>query len=382
MRIAFVLTMGDAPWGGSEVLWSQTAVLALQQGHMVFVSAYRWPEVQPQLLALQQKGAILFRRPSYRIDISSRIIARLKLTVKVRSEEVKALETFAPDLVIFNQGGAYDVIHRTDLLPLVIQQQYAYSIICHLYQDPVKLQEAERVLITRVFTQAKRVFVISTTQAAVIQRQLATCLPNIEVVQNPINLPAHWPVAYPITVEPQWAVVASLDTDRKGQDILFEVLSRPHWRNRPWHLNLYGKGPDQIYLERLAEYYDITGRVIFQGHVADSGQIWAKNHVLIISSRIESGPMVLAEAMLSGRTVVATDVGMVKEWLREGQNGFIAEASLPDSLDAALERCWARRHEWEQLGQTAHEHVKPLIDFYAAETMLKRISDVVDTDKK
>lgn len=371
--------MGDAPWGGSEVLWSKTAELALQQGHAVFMSTYRRPAVQPQLVALQEKGAILFRRPPYRADVVSRIIVRLKLLAKTKSEEVKALEAFAPDLVIFNQGGAYDVVHRTDLVPLVLRKQFPYGIICHLYQDPVKLRDEERVLITRIFSQAQRLFAISATQAAVMQRQLATRLPNLEVVQNPVNLPDTWPVAYPthLTV-PQLAVVASLDTDRKGQDVLLEVLGRPHWRKRPWHLNLYGKGPDNAYLERLAAYYGITDRVTLRGHVAGSEQIWAENHVAIVSSRIESGPMVLTEAMLSGRPVVATNVGIVTEWVREGENGFIAEASLPDSLDAALERCWAHQNEWEQLGRAACAYAKSRTDFNAAETMLEKLLTLTD----
>ncbi|MBC6611653.1 glycosyltransferase family 4 protein [Hymenobacter sp. BT507] len=372
MRIAFILTMGDAPWGGSEVLWSKTAALALQQGHAVFISTYRWPEIPSQLAALQQDGAILFRRPGYRADIISRITNRLRLVGKLRSEEVRAIESFAPDLLVINQGGAHDIIYREDLLPLLLSKQYRYCLLCHLYQDPIKLREAERNIITRVYANAQQVFAISRNQADVLQRQIATKLPHLSIVQNPINLPTQWPIAFPSSNVPQWAVVASLDSDRKGQDVLFEVLARPQWQERLWHLNLYGTGPDLAYLTKLATYYAIANRVTFKGHVADSGQIWAENHVLIIPSRLESGPMVLAEAMLSGRPVVATNVGMVKEWIQEGQNGFIAEASLPDSLDAALERCWTRQTDWEKIGQAAYAYAKPRVDFNASETMMNK----------
>ena len=63
--------------------------------------------------------------------------------------------------------------------------------------------------------------------------------------------------------------------------------------------------------------------------------------------------MVLAEAMLSGRPVVATPVGMVREWVQDRVNGFVAEASLPQALNAALDACWHEREQWAAMGQAA-----------------------------
>jgi glycosyltransferase involved in cell wall biosynthesis len=53
--------------------------------------------------------------------------------------------------------------------------------------------------------------------------------------------------------------------------------------------------------------------------------------------------------------VVATDVGGVREWVDEGQTGFLAEAPLPRYLGAALERSWQRRGDWPQLGRQGHD---------------------------
>jgi len=35
MKIAFVSTMNNDPWGGSEFLWSETALRLLRAGHTV-----------------------------------------------------------------------------------------------------------------------------------------------------------------------------------------------------------------------------------------------------------------------------------------------------------------------------------------------------------
>jgi glycosyltransferase involved in cell wall biosynthesis len=211
----------------------------------------------------------------------------------------------------------------------------------------------------------------------VLERQLATVLPNAHVIQNPLNVPAQMPMPYPPAGVPQLAVVASLDADRKGHDVLFQVLSAPEWQARTWQLNLYGKGPDQAYLERLRRFYQLEEKVVFHGHLADSGDIWKTNHVLVIPSGIESGPMVLVEAMLSGRPVVSTNVGLVKDWLEEGRTGFIAEASLPDSLAQALERCWAQQAQWVQMGQLGFERATKQVQGNPAREMLALLTQAV-----
>ena len=38
MRFAFISTMHDWPWGGSEELWSQTALRLKNAGHQVYAS--------------------------------------------------------------------------------------------------------------------------------------------------------------------------------------------------------------------------------------------------------------------------------------------------------------------------------------------------------
>jgi len=370
MRIAFISLMNDAPWGGSEALWSKTASLAVAEGHQVLITAYQHPVPSQQLMDLVKAGAQLFYRTSYRSEIHLRIIRRIKQALQPQSAELLKLKDFNPDLVFVNQGGFNDIIYKEDILAWLISGQVPYVIICHLYNDPIKLTESVRNATLAAYQHARQVFTISHTQTTVLERQLAASLPNSRVIQNPLNLPTQMPMPFPPVGVPQLAVVASLDTDRKGQDVLFQVLSVSKWKARVWQLNIYGKGPDQPYLERLATYYELTDKIVFHGHLADSADIWRMNHVLIIPSRIESGPMVLVEAMLSGRPVVSTNVGLVKDWLKDGSMGFIAEASLPDSLDEALERCWARQDQWQKMGQFAYESAKAQVQTDPAREIL------------
>ena len=52
MRFAFISTMHDWPWGGSEELWSQTAIRLKQSRHQVYASVGFRPHLPSQILGL------------------------------------------------------------------------------------------------------------------------------------------------------------------------------------------------------------------------------------------------------------------------------------------------------------------------------------------
>ncbi|WP_426060936.1 glycosyltransferase family 4 protein [Hymenobacter sp. B1770] len=353
MRIAFVSLMYDAPWGGSEVLWSQTAARALAAGHNVFISTHEWHEKPVPLQELEAAGASFYFRPRYQPTLRFRtanLFRRLPRGGVL--PEIVALRSFAPNVVVVSQGGWNDLLFHQQLADWL--HSIPFLLICHNYHDPVRQDDKQRERMIALFSRAKEVLMISNQQLRVLCRQLAAPLTNARVVQNPLNLPAAYPLPYPELLAdtvPQLSVVGSFDVDRKGQDVLLETLATPTWQGRHWHLNLYGRGPDQAYLERLISMYGLQRRVSLHGHVSDSSVIWRNTHLLILPSRIESGPMVVQEALLCGRPVLTANVGLVQDWVQEGETGFIADTASVIALGQALDRAWARRADWASMGQ-------------------------------
>ena len=141
----------------------------------------------------------------------------------------------------------------------------------------------------------------------------------------------------------------------KVKTFFCSCLSGERWKQRQWLLRFYGAGDDRSYLERLAEYDNVAGKVEFCGHVSDIRSIWADNHLLVMPSRAEGTPLALVEAMICGRPSVVTDVGGNAEWIDEPSTGFVAEAPSARSLNDALERAWEARGHWESIGQRAHQ---------------------------
>ena len=146
----------------------------------------------------------------------------------------------------------------------------------------------------------------------------------------------------------------------KGQDILLNVLSRDKWKARPLEVTFYGKGMHSQGLEEAAALLDIRN-VQFAGFTRDVTEIWRTHHGLVLPSRAEGLPLSLVEAMLCGRPAIITDVGGNAEVLDDNETGFLATGASVYEFDAALERAWQRRAEWEAIGLLAASRIRTLV---------------------
>ena len=155
--------------------------------------------------------------------------------------------------------------------------------------------------------------------------------------------------------------MARLQTRPKGHDLLLQALALPHWRERNLQLSFFGTGPNRQGLERLANMMGISDRVQFRGHVDGVADIWREHHLLAQPSRHEGMPLSLVEALICGRPAFVTDVAGHAELIQDEVNGFVAEAPTVRHLDAALQRAWDRRGDWEGMGRLAGAMVRKQI---------------------
>ena len=98
----------------------------------------------------------------------------------------------------------------------------------------------------------------------------------------------------------------------KGFDLLVEA-----WKGVPARLMIIGEGEDRLDLEQRIAAYEFQDRICLTGYRPDAAAVMAGCDGLVISSRNEGGPYTLGEAVLAGISVVATDVGIVREFLPE-----------------------------------------------------------------
>lgn len=378
-KIAIISTMSGFSWGGSEYLWSDVAKQALKDKHEVLISLLDWSVSHPVVRSLQEEGAQLLIRPrihssSFSLRIGRKILKYITpLKVLYFKSEYQLVFDSNPDIICISQGGLCDALASSNLLELLYSNSIPYIIICQHNSDSFLFNDSERKILRKQLDRATSIAFVSIHNLKLAERQLAFNLVKAKVFQNPVNLENHELEPFPSKSILKFASVARLEVSYKGQDLLFEALSSPEWKDRNWLCSLYGSGPDQEYLESLAQHYGISECIRFEGHVSDVRSIWAKNHLLVLPSRSEGTPLSLIEAMLCGRPSVVTDIGGNAEWIEESETGFIAEALTAKSLRAALERAWLVKDDLERMGVTAHNYAMDKLDSAPGKSLLDEI---------
>jgi len=361
MKIFFISLMESHKWGGSEELWSNTALHALEAGNEVVCSIKKWPESAGKIEILRTNGAVIYERRSNAVN--KRFAWYLKKIFKLRIISLKKNDDWSQikegkvDMVCISFGGPYDIIHRTDLVTLLEKCKVPYTIIFQLNHENYPLPASVRHSLRDFFKNAAALFFVSERNKKTFERNLVTKLTNGVVINNPVKISKR---GYRNFVSPeiwQMACVARLDCIYKNQDVLLEILANEYWRYEAYHLNFYGTGPDELYLNELIKFYGLENKVTIHGQVSDIDLVWEQNHILIMPSFAEGTPLSLIEAMFSGRTAVVTDVGGNSFLIEDNQNGFLAESYQLESFEKALKRAWENREKWNVFGKNAYDRI-------------------------
>jgi glycosyltransferase involved in cell wall biosynthesis len=310
-----------------------------------------WPRLSDKVTVLAQHGIRLETHSSHQAGQARRIWNKLSLSSR---RSYGRLKRFNPDLVVISQGhnsGGFDwaKVCREAAIP--------YVIIVHCNSELWWFHEQVGEAVAS-YNAARRIFCVSRSNLDLLRLQVGEPLLNGEVARNPYNVSPESTPAWP-DESGGWrlACVARIDPAAKGQDLLLQTLARPEWRDRPVELNLFGAGPDELVLRRMAGMLQLKN-VHFRGHVTDIRAIWEQNHLLVLPSRYEGLPLALVEAMWCGRPAVVTDVGGNVELCVDDETGFVAPAATLSSFTHTLQRAWERRKEWLHLGQAARARVE------------------------
>ncbi|MDX8502972.1 glycosyltransferase [Mesorhizobium sp. VK4C] len=123
----------------------------------------------------------------------------------------------------------------------------------------------------------------------------------------------------------------------KNFDRLIEAIRMLQDRSVSASLDLYGDGPERQALSRLADELGIGDRVHFHGYVARWYELAGDRDIFISLSDTEGFCIAVAEAMLAGLPVIATDVGGIRDYGIDGENMLkLAVPSAEMALTQAL----------------------------------------------
>ncbi len=190
---------------------------------------------------------------------------------------------------------------------------------------------------------------------------------SVRIVPNGADLPdelAETPVArawrerFAATlIRPLWVTVGRLE-EQKGHAHLFSALAEVRQRGLDFTLAIAGDGSLREPLAAQAEALGIGSRVHFVGALDDAGALLAAADAVVLPSLWEGLPLVLLEALVRSRPVIATAVGGVPEVVEHEVHGELVPAADATALADALERFHQRPDRAMRMGRAGAERVR------------------------
>ncbi|MEY3362278.1 MAG: hypothetical protein RL531_1997 [Actinomycetota bacterium] len=171
---------------------------------------------------------------------------------------------------------------------------------------------------------------VGTASARAVERDAGLPAGSVRTIHN--GVPDR-PVPAPDPGAPHPAVVTLARLDAvKGLDVLVRAVAAIP----DLHATVVGRGPERDALTREAAALGVADRFHLVGWRDDPMAALADADLFVLASRAEGLPLSIAEAMLAGRAVVATDVGSVREIVEDGVTGLLVRPDDAEALTAAI----------------------------------------------
>jgi len=152
-------------------------------------------------------------------------------------------------------------------------------------------------------------------------------------------------------------VAASISQARREKGVEFLVRAIARLKDEPYcpFVLIVGGGPLMDKLMKLTEELGVSSVINFCGVRNDVEDILAMASFTVLPSLEEAAPLALMESLAAGRPVIASRVGGIPEFIRDGVNGILVEPGNATELAAAIARLCTSPEQLSQLsvGATA-----------------------------
>jgi glycosyltransferase involved in cell wall biosynthesis len=258
---------------------------------------------------------------------------------------------FEPDVIhahFFLAGAPAILLGRVLRKPVVVTEQWSVF----LPDDPMTLSRAMRRVARFTFEHADVVMPVSNALRDGIRAIGARA--EFTVVPNAVDTARFHPDGSP---SPSGRLIGVGNLyDAKGWDYLLDALALLRDRGRNVRLDLYGDGVLRETLEAQVSRLGIDGLVTFHGWrpKEEVAEQLRRSDLFVITSRYDSNPCAVIEALASGAPVVGTAVGGIPEMITDGA-GLLAAAGSPEKIADAIETALGRTWDREAIARSAAE---------------------------
>lgn len=260
-----------------------------------------------------------FNRKTPKLDVGMLDIGGLDAVVGlVASPELEQLASLYPGL---------PTLHVTDATPAFLREAYGWQV-------PAQSDQLEAQLAARA-----DLMVYSSDQiAARAARDLNHPGLAVETVPFGVNFD-HLPETCPQkpSLERLNLLFVGVDWERKGGDIALETLAQLRAAGRDATLTIVGRCPEAHRNTPGVHYAGFLNKNRARD-VARLTKLYRAAHLLLLPSRADCSPMVVAEALAHGTPVIATDTGGIASLLGGQGTGRLLPQFAPPKIWAETVR--------------------------------------------
>jgi glycosyltransferase involved in cell wall biosynthesis len=156
----------------------------------------------------------------------------------------------------------------------------------------------------------------------------------------------------------------------KRVDDLVDVLGRLRELGVDACLLLVGDGGDRERVEERAHEQGLARHCFFLGYQENVAPWYAVADAVVLTSANEGTPVTIIEALAAGRPVVATDVGGVRDVVRDGADGYLVPVGDTDAMASRLAEIADDQLLAARLGTTGRARV---LERYAVSRLVEDI---------
>jgi glycosyltransferase involved in cell wall biosynthesis len=259
------------------------------------------------------------------------------------SRLIRTLVRVRPDAALVHATSSPSILR--DWMFMAAARFFGAKVVCHYHgtlhaRFPSGETRIGRAVGRFLMSAAHRVIVLSPTYQREMgkawKRNDLVWVPNVADVALFRNTPAGAPAPWLAFGERAVLFVGRLSAP-KGIYDLFDAIPRVVERHPEARFVLVGVAESEAMepvVRAEAERRGIAARLTFLGSLEgrDKAAAFLSSEMIVVPSWTEAFPLVIPEAMAAGLPVIATAVGAIPDFVKEGEDGFLVAPRNPPEL--------------------------------------------------
>ena len=134
----------------------------------------------------------------------------------------------------------------------------------------------------------------------------------------------------------RFLVVSHLRQSKGIQDLIKAVAQLPPEVKVKISIDIYGEGPQELFLKDLTSKHDLTKQIVFKGSSDSIHRLYADYDYMIQPTHMECFSLSILESLAANVPVITTPVGGNTEVIIDDENGWLFKAKDIDALTKLL----------------------------------------------